>query len=159
LSIYQLASIIKRTFAITGKEKQFHDFILNFLVEVGRAMESPTHDSPSPFLIYGTARSSSADSRTSLEQRTDVILAKFLEFVPDLKTKDPSRAFDYWQRLAIYYKDRGICQLCANPTPFDQGEADHIVRHADGGQTTVANGRWLCSKCNKRISKIPTPSA
>jgi 5-methylcytosine-specific restriction endonuclease McrA len=156
LSIYQLASTLKRDYAVTGRENQFHDFILNFLVQVGQAMESPTYDNPTPHFIYGTARSSSADSRTSLEQRTNVILAKFLEFAPDLQTKDPTRAFNYWQKLAIYYKDKGVCQLCKTPTPFDQGEADHIIRHADGGPTTVANGRWLCINCNRSISQIPT---
>jgi hypothetical protein len=156
VSIYQIASILRRNYAITGKERQYHDFVLNFLVQVGQAMESPTYDNPTPYLLYGMARSSSADSRTSLENRIDVILPKFLEFVPDLQTKDPIRAFNYWQKLAIYYKDKGICQRCHTPTSFEQGEADHIIRHTDGGQTTVENGRWLCVSRNRSISQIPT---
>jgi 5-methylcytosine-specific restriction endonuclease McrA len=121
-------------------------------------MESPTYDNPSPYFIYGTARSSSADSRTSLENRTNVILAKFLEFVPDLQTKDPIRAFNYWQKLAIYYRDSGTCQRCRAATPFEQGEADHVVRHTDGGPTRVANGRWLCMNCNRSIAQTQTGS-
>lgn len=156
VSIYQLASILKRDYAITEREDQFHDFVLNFLVQVGGAVGSPTTDNPSPYFIYGVARSSSADSRASLEDRTNVILAKFLEFVPDLQTKDPSRTFNYWQKLAIYYRDNRVCQLCKTPTPFDQGEADHIIRHTDGGQTIVENGRWLCIKCNRSLSQIQT---
>jgi hypothetical protein len=156
VSIYQLASTLRRDYAITGRESQFHDFVLNFLVQVGQAMMSPTYDNPTPYFIYGVARSSSADSTTSLESRTDVILAKFLEFAPNLQTKDPIRAFNYWQKLAIYYKDKGICQRCNTSTPFEQGEADHIIRYADGGQTTVENGRWLCMNCNRSISQIPT---
>lgn len=156
LSMYQLASILRRHYAITGKDAQFHDFVLSFLVQVGQAMENPTYDNPTPYFIYGTARSSSADSKTSLEGRTNVILAKFLEFLPTLQHKDPVRIFDYWQKLAIYYKDKGICQVCGAQTPFDQGEADHKIRHADGGPTTVENGRWLCTKDNRSIAQTPT---
>lgn len=156
ISMYQLASILKRDYAITGKEETFHDFILSFLVEVGQAMGSSSYDNPTPYLLYGIARSSSADSKTSLEDRANLILAKFLEFAPDLQTKDSSRNFNYWQKLAIFYRDKSICQICGLLTPFEKGEPDHIVRHVDGGRTTVKNGRWLCMSCNRSISQIPT---
>ena len=155
-SIYQLASTLRKNYAITGKEQQLHDFILDFLVKVGQSMWSSTYDSASPYYVYGTWRSSSADSKNSLIQRTNVILAKFLEYVPDLRTKDPIRDFDYWQKLAIYYKDKGICQVCKENTPFEEGEPDHIIRHADGGLTIVENGRWLCKYHNRSISQVPT---
>ena len=151
LSIYQLASTLKRYYVVTGRENQFHDFILSFLVQVGQAMESPTYDNPTPHFIYGTARSSSADSRTSLEQRTNVILAKFLEFAPDLQTKDPTRTFNYWQKLAIYYKDKGYVNFAKLPlhstkerltTSFDMQMAGQQQWQMDDGSASVVIGRF-----------------
>ena len=31
----------------------------------------------------------------------------------------------------------------------ENGHADHIVPHAHGGATTLANGQWLCANCNQ----------
>jgi hypothetical protein len=47
-------------------------------------------------------------------------------------------------------RDDYRCQKCHNLVPDDQMEFDHIIPHAKGGPTTVANIRLLCRTCNRK---------
>lgn len=64
-------------------------------------------------------------------------------------------------RLAIFRRDKGICQICHQPTrffgslydtPFDKGpkagSADHIIPVSKGGTNDESNLRWACRSCN-----------
>ncbi len=158
ISAYFLASDLIKDYAITGRENKVRDFLLSFLSEVGKTkMSSRSQEDISAFSRYAAERSASADSKKALAERHNIMLGKFLEFLPDLPTKDPHRTFNYWQRLAIYYRDKGICQIGGEPVAFENGEPDHIVRHADGGPTVVSNGRWACPRHNREIANLPSP--
>jgi 5-methylcytosine-specific restriction endonuclease McrA len=71
-----------------------------------------------------------------------------------LLTKDEKRNFSYEQRLAIWRRDEGICQIkkkCEGQKLAwnDEWDADHIKPFIKGGKTIVANGRVSCSSCNR----------
>lgn len=57
------------------------------------------------------------------------LLRKFLEAYPNLQLKDDQRLFTHDQRMAIFRRDRGICQVrqkCVGlECSWDSWEADH----------------------------------
>jgi len=70
-------------------------------------VESSEIEEDTPYYDYKAYRKTSADSRNSIKRRFNIILSKFLEFNQKLIPKDPNRNFDYWEKLAIYRRDRG----------------------------------------------------
>ena len=80
-------------------------------------------------------------------------MRKFLEANPEIQLKDNVRMFNHEQRMAIYRRDKGICQVklkCAgDKCEWDNWEADHIKAWDGGGPTTVENGQVACIPCNK----------
>lgn len=58
------------------------------------------------------------------------------------------RGFNSGQRVALYLKANGCCQICGcvlNPVDW---HADHITPFALGGPTEMWNGQALCPSCN-----------
>lgn len=76
----------------------------------------------------------------------------FLEAVPNIPLKDPRRGFTHEQRLAIYRRDHGLCQVrltCeGDKCEWDNWHCDHKVAWSNGGQTAVENGQVSCTPCN-----------
>jgi len=67
---------------------------------------------------------------------------------------DPHRLFAHEEKLILYHRAKGRCQLgrngreCNRPIEFDDAVVDHIVPHSKGGSTTLANGRVAFRSCN-----------
>lgn len=82
--------------------------------------------------------------------------------------KDGKRAFNEAERIVIYRRNKGLCQMCLNEgkneqeaaVGWPQYEADHILPHAKGGPTNIVNGQVLCGYHNssKGASKIDSES-
>lgn len=136
---------------VMSENVRIKDFFMEFVTKVGQ-VESSEIEENVPYFDYKTYRKTSADSRDSLKKRFDIILPKFLEFNPKLVSKDPKRDFDDWEKLAIYWRDKGVCQLCGKRITFEKGTADHIKPHSEGGTTTIDNGQWACIPCNLKKS-------
>lgn len=160
ISLYLLAKHILEKYAIDGVDNiKLKEFFVQFAIRVGE-VESSEKEEDAPYYDYKTYRKTSADSRNSIERRFNIFLSKFLEFNPSLRPKDPNRNFDYWEKLAIYWRDKGMCQLkldnkCKGKTSFDEGTADHKLPHSKGGPTIIENGQWSCIPCNlKKLNRI-----
>ena len=150
ISLYLLAKHLIENYAINSNIG-LRDFFLGFLRRVGE-VESSENEEDAPYYDYKTYRKTSADSKNSIKRRFDIALSKFLEFNPTLVPKDPIRNFNYWEKLAVYHRDKGICQICGKKTPFDKGTVDHKLPYSKGGRTTIENGQWLCIECNLKKS-------
>ena len=86
----------------------------------------------------------------SFKERFKILLGKYLEDSPNIKLKDTQRFFDEGQKLAIYYRDRGNCQICGNSITYEEAEFDHKISWKEGSETIVSNGQLLCIGCNRR---------
>jgi len=160
ISLYLLAKHILENYVTSESDNiKLKEFFIDFAIKVDKA-ESSEKEEDIPYFEYKTYRKTSADSKNSIEKRFNIILSKFLEFNPTLLPKDPNRNFNYWEKLAIYHRDKGICQLkisekCKGKTSFEEGVVDHKIPHSKGGKTTVENGQWSCIPCNlKKLNKL-----
>ena len=67
---------------------------------------------------------------------------------------DPKRSFTFEEKLLLYYKSGGKCQLehngivCNREIDFDDAVVDHIIPHSLGGRTELSNGRIAHKACN-----------
>jgi superfamily II DNA or RNA helicase len=69
-----------------------------------------------------------------------------------------SRQFGSSQRMAIFLRSEGQCQICAAPIGLGNFHADHIVPWSKGGPTTLRNAQALCRSCNlKKSSTMSVP--
>ena len=114
-------------------------------------------------VVYQERTSHSTDSLDSLQWRHDYLLRLLLEKISDLQLKDDQRIFTHEQRLAIYRRDKGLCQVklrCDGAKcEWDHWEADHISAWSRGGRTTVVNGQVACPACNAAKSNLATAVA
>jgi len=174
LSLYILASELLAKFAISAKYQEFGQWFLDF---EARRREDETRDADqrdSDLVQYQLFLSQATASQTALKHRHRVLMSDLLLNIPSLQLLDPQRAFDEYQRLAIFHKHDGICSNpydnpdCLGKCEWDNFHADHILAwsgggkttvnfHADhilawsgGGKTTVSNGQLLCPSCNSK---------
>ena len=150
ISLYTLVDAVRKSYSITGIDNHLQKFILDFFNNISNDSQSKAS-----YYKYNTLRSSSADSSKNIEERHEIILSEFLVFFPNIKPLDGNRLFNYHERLAIYLRANGNCEICGKAISFKEGHADHKIRHADGGLTIVENGRWLCIDCNLKLSNQP----
>jgi len=66
-------------------------------------------------------------------------------------------ALPEWVRHAVFYRDRGLCSVCARDLSgivniWAEDQYDHIVPLAKGGLNDVTNIQLLCGDCNRRKS-------
>ncbi len=98
----------------------------------------------------------------AVSERDRIIRYEFFKFArmkgqDVLVEKDKQRAFNEDQRIGIYLRDRGICQMCKDEdkpekewsVPWHEFEADHITPYINGGPTENWNGQVLCRTHNR----------
>ena len=109
-------------------------------------------DADSDWISYKEKISHSTDSADSIRSRLDFMMRDLLLQFPNLSLKDPQRGFTHQQRLAVFRRDAGICQvgLCCDgdKVRWDEWHCDHRVPWISGGKTTVENGQVSCVACN-----------
>jgi hypothetical protein len=91
-----------------------------------------------------------------MDERHDILMAYTLRRHPDLRLKDRQRGFTMEQKIAIWYRADGKCEWGTDDGRCEktfrnprEADADHIVKWADGGPTTLTNGRLLCVEHNR----------
>ncbi|WP_222982971.1 GmrSD restriction endonuclease domain-containing protein [Flagellimonas meishanensis] len=96
-----------------------------------------------------------------LEARDRIMRQVFFEYLRDndfeIKEKDENRVFSELQRIIIYRKGKGLCQECLREgkpekearVSWSNYQADHVIPHAKGGQTTLENAELLCAHHNQ----------
>jgi hypothetical protein len=152
VSLYSLVSHCLEKYVMQGRQTQLREWFIAFESERAK-QEDVQEDKRDPeFLSYKERTSHSTDAEDSLEWRQDFLLRKFFETVQDIEQKDDQRLFSSEQRLAIFRRDGGVCQVKAKckgaKCEWDAWEADHIKPWSKGGKTIVVNGQVSCLACN-----------
>lgn len=152
ITLYCLASTLLEKYVHAGTEQALADWFIAFETE-RRAQETLDDEDRDPQLIeYRRLTSYSTDAEESIRGRLEFLEKRFFLACPDIPTIDASRMFTAEQRLAIYRRDDGRCQIRTHcegeKLGWAQWHADHIVPHSKGGKTTVSNGQVACPACN-----------
>lgn len=152
INLYCLVSVLLDRYVSHDLEKPVATWFLAFERERRANEELPEEERDVSLVEYRRLISQSTDAEESIQARLDVYERRFFEAYPEIEQKDSERAFSHEQRLAIFRRDEGICQLrlvCnGDRVTWGHWHADHRVPHTLGGKTTVGNGQVACIPCN-----------
>lgn len=142
VTLHLFVSGLRREFPV--KPKQIMDFIKEF--EQARFRQDLQDED---LLEYNKAVFGGSGRERSLRKRYRTLVARFLAANPSLRPRDEQEEFSEEQRWAIYWRDKGVCQVCGQGVSDRAFHADHKVRWTDSGPTTVENGQTLCMPCHR----------
>ncbi len=152
ITLYCVMAELHRNYVMSVIKPAMAQWFFDFESERRRQEAVPPDGADSEWVTYKEKISHSTDSEDSIKWRLDFVLGHLLGGFPDLPTKDNQREFTWPQRLAIFRRDRGICQLrvrCeGTKLAWDSWHCDHRVPWSQGGPTTVENGVVSCPTCN-----------
>lgn len=152
ITLYCLGSTLVERYAHHGTEAALAKWFIEF--ETGRRDNETKDDETKDAALveYRRLTSYSTDAEESIKGRLEYIEKLFFAAYPDIETIDTIRIFTHEQRLAIFRRSGGACQIkthCAGERlTWNDWHADHILPHSKGGKTTVANGQIACPACN-----------
>ncbi len=73
----------------------------------------------------------------------------------DIAMSKKGRLFTGLKRQALIIRDRW-CQTPGCATPASRCEADHLLDHGSGGETTINNGGMKCKPCHRHKTRLQT---
>jgi hypothetical protein len=156
ISLYMIISNLLEKYVLISIEDKIAQWFIDFESYRKEEEKKDTENCDPEILSYKDLTGHSTDSSESLKLRYEYLLRRLLEYIPDLQLKDNNRLFTHEQRLAIYRRDNGVCQLrikCdGKRCEWENWEADHKIPWSKGGFTTVDNGQVACPECNKAKS-------
>lgn len=152
ISMYLLSLYLLENFVVKDRAKKIGDWFIAFEQWRKADEKRPVDQRDSKMVEYLNKTSHSTDAQDSLEYRHKILLEKLHQDIPNLEPLDPQREFTAEQRIAIYRRDNGICQLkikCDDKKcEWDNWHTDHKKPWSKGGLTTVNNGQVACPECN-----------
>jgi hypothetical protein len=152
ITLYCVVSSIMEQFVIVEIKNVLHDWFLDF-EKTRKEEEAKGEDEASPeWVSYKEKISHSTDASDSIKFRLDYLLRDILRKNPKLSRKDNQREFNHAQKMVVYRRDEGKCQLklkCSGEKlGWDNWQCDHIKPWSRGGLTVVDNGQVSCPTCN-----------
>lgn len=158
ISMYLLLRHLRTYYVFHDAERKlFHQFAIDF----HQRWRGNRRETDTDIFIFSDNRQQSG---SEIQVRDRVIRQAFFEYVAEkgheMLTKDERRAFSEAQRIQIYRRDNGLCQMCLEEgkperealVPWTEYQADHVIPHSRGGQTVVENAQVLCRYHNQQKS-------
>jgi hypothetical protein len=158
-TLYWLLSRILCTYEIS--ETEFPKIQGNFVkMDIAR-LEAMTRDySKKPedemYEDLSLAMSRGNNGSEGISTRHDIVGQFLFEdiFLKEKLNLDTKRNFTHEEKLILYHRAKGICQLehngkiCGRKITFEDCVIDHILPHSKGGKTEIGNGRISYNLCN-----------
>lgn len=152
LSLFIVFSYLRENFDIKNRANQVGSWFINFEKWRNSDELKPSDERDQEMVTYQDKMSRTTDGQDSVEYRTKVLLTRLLKDIQDFVPLDPQRTFSHEQRMAIFRRDGGICQVIIKcngvKCHWDHWHADHKIAWSNGGKTTVENGQVSCQDCN-----------
>lgn len=147
VSTYLLASYLLDHYAIQDQQDNFRDFIAQFYQKVGHLEDHPK------LIDFNNRVSRGTNNEESIRLRHRVLVKRFIEQYGPVEL-DEDRIFSYDQKLAIFRKYDGVCQVCSEKLEFGDSHTHyhHIDPYMAGGETEIENGLLVCQDCH--LNKI-----
>jgi len=152
VTLYCLASSLIDHYVADRLAEKLREWFIAFEAE-RRSREAVPDDQRDPQLAeYRQLTKLPVDAGQNIRARLELVQRRFLNGHSELQPLDAMRKFDYGQRLFVYRRDQGVCQLRLRCTgakvSWADWHADHKLPHSKGGQTTTDNGQVACRACN-----------
>ena len=163
ISLYCVVSELMQQFVFADIDPKLHDWFIDF--ETRRRVQEKLDEehADSEWVSYKEKISHSTDSGDSIRFRLDFMLRSLLTAFPDLERKDNQREFTPQQKLAVFRRDNGLCQVrlkCDGvKITWDEWHCDHRMPWSKGGKTSVENAQVACPSCNLSKSATYVPAA
>lgn len=157
ISFYVLVRHLKKYYVVDEDAKKIiRKFFYSFYERWWR-----NDDTDSDIMAFSNNRQQGLNN---LQVRDRIFRQLFFQFLTEnnveIILKDENRAFNESQRIAIYRRDKGLCQECLKEgknekeatVSWEDYQADHIFPHSKGGKTLISNGQVLCAYHNQKKS-------
>lgn len=147
---------MKRAVAEYGDAKLYtklRNFLEKFHVARTKNLDLSEDERDSALIEFGRLMQQGTNDLNSLRERVTILTRYFLLENPDVLIKDKKRAFTDEERLAIWILGGKKCAKCDVELTIDDMHADHHIQWANGGNTSLSNGRCLCQSCNTGLAK------
>ncbi|MBI4147624.1 DUF262 domain-containing protein [Candidatus Woesearchaeota archaeon] len=152
ISLYCVLRELQQEYVLSEIKDKLFDWFIKFEQKRRQNDKLPEDQADPEWLAYKDKTTHSTDSFDSIKWRMEFMLRNLLEKYPKLSRKDNQRNFTHLQKLAVFRRDNGLCQLklkCnGKKLTWDNWECDHIKPWSKGGLTTVENGQVACPECN-----------
>lgn len=153
IALYCVVSELLRQYVIEETRTGFHDWFVGFeQTRLQHELKSFEDDADPEWVTYREKISHSTDAAESIRWRVEFLFRHLLERFSGLSRKDNQRDFTHVQKLAVFRRDKGVCQVrlkCAGlKLSWGDWHCDHKKSWSAGGATTVDNGQTACSPCN-----------
>lgn len=152
ISLYCVLRELQHEYVFTEIKNNLMDWFISFEQQKIQNDQLPEDQADPEWIAYKDKTSHSTDSLDSIQWRMEFMLRSILEKYPKLSRKDNQRNFTHIQKLTVFRRDKGLCQLkikCnGKKLTWDDWECDHIKPWSKGGLTTVENGQVACPECN-----------
>jgi len=153
ISLYIIISMLLEKYAVPNYEVKIGKWFIDFETKRFVDFDLPEDQRNSEMVAYQNAVGHSSDSIESLEYRNKILVREFFSTFDEILPLDDKREFSNEQKLAIFRRDKSLCQLkikCIGKKLGwdDDWHVDHKIAFSKGGKTTVANGQLACAECN-----------
>jgi len=152
IALYCVVSELLSLYAVAEIKPQMQTWFIEFERQRREQAQKPEDQGDPEWITYKDRISHSTDAADSIKYRMQFMLKHLLLFFQSLPRKDSQRGFTQEQKMVIFRRDGGICQLrikCDGARlTWDNWHCDHIEPWVRGGKTTVENGQVSCSECN-----------
>jgi len=152
VTLYCLASLLIDDYVVDDVAAKLRDWFIAFeAARRGNEVAASCH-SDAQLAEYRRLINMASDAGQNIRARLEIVQERFFAAQPEIQPLDRIRRFAYEQRLFVYRRDRGVCQLrlrCNGAkVSWLDWHADHKLPHSKGGQTTIDNGQVACRACN-----------